>query len=79
MITIEKNIPVPAKTLDSRTKYPFKMLDVGDSFHVSNSDGVEISHLVGRMRTNAANAARRLGYKFVIAIDGNGVRVWRSE
>lgn len=79
MITIEKHIPVPTKTLDTRTKYPFAMMDVGDSFFVERPEGTDLKQLINRMRLNSGNAARRLNYKFVIAVDGDGVRVWRSE
>lgn len=79
MITIEKNIPVPARSHDSRMKYPFHQMDVGDSFVVRASEDVGIDLLTKRMRTTMGAAARRMGRKFVLAIEGDSVRVWRAE
>lgn len=79
MIAIEKNIPVPARTHDSRMKYPFHQMEVGDSFAVPCFEGVDIELLTKRMRTTMGAAARRLERKFVMAVEGQGVRVWRAE
>lgn len=79
MITIEKHVPIPARNHDSRMKYPFHMMDVGDSFAVACAEGVAIDLLTKRMRTTMGAAARRLNRKFVLAIEGNGIRVWRAE
>lgn len=79
MITIEKHVPIPARNHDSRMKYPFHMMDVGDSFAVQASEGVDLELLTKRMRTTMGAAARRLNRKFVLAIEGQGIRVWRAE
>jgi len=80
-IAIEKNIPVPARTHDSRVKYPFHAMEVGDSFAVP-AVGIDVELLTKRMRTTMGAAARRLSRKFVLAVEstaeGQGIRVWRA-
>lgn len=79
MIAIEKHIPIPARSHDSRMKYPFHQMEVGDSFSVSNTEGLDSVLLTKRMRTTMGAAARRLNRKFVLAVEGAGIRVWRTE
>ena len=66
-ITIEKNIPMPARTRTS--KYPFDKLTVGDSFFVQAKKGT--------LAAAANSAAKRLGWKFSVRVVEGGVRVWR--
>ena len=68
MLEIEKNLPPPAE----RVKYPFKQMDVGDSFHV---EGVNMQVMLN------ANykAGKQLGMKFIARKDDNGIRVWRTK
>jgi hypothetical protein len=52
--------------------YPYKDMDVGDSFFIPN----------GKLGTiNAANyrAYKRLGRKFAARTIDGGIRVWRTE
>ena len=67
-IKIEKNIPIPKP----RNKYPFALMDVGDSFFVP---GKTASHLSGSI----GNAMRITSGKFVTRNIDGGVRVWRVE
>jgi len=68
MIEIEKNLPLPEERI--RNVYPFKQMDVGDSFHV---EGVSMQIVLN------ANyrAGKQLGMKFIARKDETGVRVWR--
>lgn len=67
---IDKNVPMPAPY--SRTKYPFRLMEIGDSFVIP--DGVARQYI----SSYAANAGKRLGRKFSVrkAADGS-VRCWR--
>lgn len=71
MIEIEKGVPVPTEEgkRAKRSKYPFAMMEVGDSFEVVNAPK---SFLV----TVHVNG-KRLGYKFTTRKTENGRRVWR--
>ena len=65
---IEKNIPAPK----SRSKYPFREMEVGNSFWSDNAN----------IRSIATRAGKRLGYAFSTRAELNGdvkgFRVWRT-
>lgn len=66
MYKIEKNIPLPEKK-----QYPFKELEVGESFFVEGNT-------LGKMRNAASYHSRMLSPKFFVAAwMDNGTRVWR--
>lgn len=70
MIQIEKNIPLPPEK--KRNTYPYKSMDIGESFLVTE----------GKMQIvcNANyRASKAMGMKFIARKEGNGVRVWRIE
>lgn len=69
-IKIEKGVPVPSPPM--RAKYPFKDMEVGDSFFVS-------SEYIDKVRSSAASYARAHGMKFTTRQEGDGLRVWRVE
>lgn len=70
-IQIEQNVPVPPRTNMKASKYPWGLMDEGDSFSV---DGKSVSS----MRTTASAAGKRLGMKFIVRAEGeDSVRVWR--
>lgn len=69
---IEKNIPVPEK---EGPKYPFKQMEVGDSFFVE-CQGFDAYRKIA----NAANSFQRrcdMPIKFTVRMLTEGVRVWR--
>lgn len=70
MIQIDKNIPLPNKARKSNPKYPWKEMQVGDSFLAK---GVKISAIVG----GAWLVGKRLNFKFSCRTVDGGVRVWR--
>ena len=77
MFEVERNIPVPDEYGGGRAgKYPWRGMDVGDSFHVPSA-GLDRSLLQTRMSARAVNTGNRLGTKYTVRIDGDGVRVWR--
>ena len=77
MYTIDKNVPAPAVvSLGAPAKYPWRAMDVGDSFFVPGNKA-------SAMTSAAAMTARRLGCKYTtrtVTENGvKGVRVWRVE
>lgn len=63
-IKIDIGVPLP----DVRIRYPWKQLNIGDSFFV---------HSKTDMNAAASQASKRLGMRFTCrAVDG-GIRVWR--
>jgi hypothetical protein len=73
MIEIDKGIPMPA--LGSAKKYPFKDMEVGDSFFVEeNEKNGDINAIQKRLSVSAYGYRPR---KFsALKVEG-GVRVWR--
>jgi hypothetical protein len=70
-IKVEKAIPIP----QDRNKYPFKTMEVGDSFFVpANGEALQ------RVQNRVSNSWKRHASKRFLSrqIDG-GVRVWRIE
>lgn len=66
MFEIEKGVPIPA----SRSfKYPFKNMEVGDSFFCQHQG----------VRSSAMHFGRRHKTKYKSIVEGNGYRVWRIE
>ncbi len=67
---IDKDVPLPAKaTVGRKSKYPFDLMEVGDSFFVPGKV---------RMASTVGQASRRLGRRFVWNEETSGVRVWRA-
>ena len=72
MIDVEKNIPLPPPARGNGEKYPWRSMNVGDSFFIPGAS----SRKTGA-HTNAAG--KRTGFKFTSrAVDG-GVRIWRVK
>ena len=63
---IEKNVPFPNLT------YPFKQMEVGDSFFVPEEK-------VKSMWQSLWNNRLKLGFSFVTRKEKGGVRVWRTK
>lgn len=72
MYQIEKNVALPAlHGAPNRSKYPFREMDVGDSFAAPDEDKE-------RLRCAASSAGIRLGRKFSIRKQDDGsLRCWR--
>lgn len=68
MIQVENNVPIPK----GRTTniYPYKAMDVGDSFFIDDTDMQVVLNANWR-------ASKRLNMKFTARKEGAGVRVWR--
>ena len=75
---IEKNIAVPPMpNRGPYNIYPWKEMEVGDSFLLVPKDGESLRGLMRRINPQALNAKKRLGRTFTCRTVENGVRVWR--
>lgn len=74
MIEIDKNVPLPQSTRRGSSRYPWALLEVGDSFLVV---GVGAKS----MPSQATIQGRLLGRKFSTSArnQNGGIRVWRIE
>ena len=72
-ITIEQNVPIPARKHGRPSMYPFAGLGVGDSFFV---DGGVARNLYGHISHMKRKFPDRV---FAIRKVEGGVRVWRTE
>jgi len=75
MFEIKKDVPIPAVRMPGGrgVKYPFRSMEVGDSFHadVSAAEAKKIQY--------AATAySRRNGVKFTTRRSDTGVGIWRT-
>jgi len=71
-VTVEKGIPIPNfRTAPRQGKYPWRTMEVGDSFYVENTTSE-------RFGPQAREAGIRTGRSFTIRKFENGVRVWRT-
>lgn len=69
-VKIEKGVPAPRYR--GRYKYPWEVLEVGDSFLVGEG-------LYGTVMAGAQYQGKKLGKRFVVRKVEDGVRVWRVE
>lgn len=85
MIEIDKSVPIPEvtpKTSRVEARYPWKQMEVGDSFLVptdgKNGDKPDI--LVKQFQSRCSGIGKAYGMKFRVAMDDAGkVRCWRVE
>jgi hypothetical protein len=68
---IESGIPIPKN--QSKSKYPFSQMNVGDSIFFSGADS-QSSPV-----KSAKSYFKRKGQKCLIKREGDGMRVWRTE
>ena len=68
-IAIESNVPLPRER--KRNVYPYKQMDIGDSFFI---DDIAINIVCN----NIYRVGKHTGMKFTARREGNGVRVWRT-
>ena len=88
-IKIDKNVKMP-ESFDKRCKYPWRLMEVGDSFYVPKLDyedeaTTELGRIVAQRRLIASIRSvinyqyKKYTKRFVCCRDGYGVRVWRTE
>ena len=74
VIKIDKGIPLPSNAVHWKTKYPMKLMDVGDSFLVHSPHGAQIA-TTGSFRYKP----RRFIARRVPDPSGTTYRIWRIE
>lgn len=73
MITIDKNVPMPARRGDRPIKYPFVGMKIGDSFFASNVTASALTNAAQHYRPKKFIARSQLE-------DGKtGARCWRMK
>ena len=76
MIKIEKGVPVP-KNITRKAKYPFREMEVGDSFFIT--DKVDAERTRKKVSAAATMFCQNKDYKFKTQTFDSGVRIWRVE
>lgn len=66
-VELEKGVPLPV----ARQKYPYKEMEVGDSFFVNGGGIQNVCNQNYRM-------GKKLGMSFIARKENGGVRVWRT-
>lgn len=81
MAEIEKGIPVPAPHCGRPRKYPWRDIEVGESFFIpcdkESRNRVQCS-MLGMCRRSRANG-KRFTTRSVVEQGKSGIRVWRIE
>lgn len=73
MYEIEKSIPIPEIVMGRKHVYPVNLMEVGDSFFISDGSNMN------SMRASIRTAARRVGIKVTTRKVEGGHRCWRFE
>ena len=71
---IEKNIPIP-----QRRVYPFKKMEIGDSFFIPLPEGRNVQYLQSNLTWSARMKRIRVTTRRTEENGVFGVRVWRIE
>lgn len=73
MIPIDKNIPLPAVRVSPDAVYPFRIMEVGDSFFLAKRKSLDVDGWNDRL-------APKVFVSDVVTEAGvSGVRVWRVQ
>ena len=71
LYTIEKGIPIPQRKIDA--KYPFREMQVGDSFFTSGTPASYFSLHIRLLRP------KKFSCRTVVENGVKGLRIWRIE
>jgi hypothetical protein len=77
MIKVDKGIPIPEVKSQPRsrkpraTKYPWHLMEVGDSFLIENTKASIYSQV--------SEASKRNGRRYITKLTTKGIRVWRIK
>ena len=69
-ITFDKAVPLPEEK--KRNTYPYKHMDIGDSFFIGDAK-------MNIVCNNNYRVSKSTGMKFTARREGDGVRVWRTQ
>ena len=72
---IEKNVPLAKKCSGRKAKYPWRDLEIGDSFFVPNPPKDHTGSIINM----AGPTSTRLKKKFVQRKENGVIRIWRIE
>jgi hypothetical protein len=75
-VKIDKGLPIPDRTKETASKYPWRAMEVGDSFLVAQEPG-EAIHMARDRANKITQYAKRTGRTFCTRKVEGGVRVWR--
>lgn len=70
MVRIERNVPM--EPAHNKAKYPFRQLEIGESFFIPDTTQANIATMAWRW-------SKKLGRKYETRKRPGGVRVWRTE
>ena len=81
MFEIENNVPLPPLRYgNNHSKYPWREMKVGDSFHVPpRRPDQSAAQVQAAMAATASGAGKRLKARYTVRQEGDGVRIWRVE
>lgn len=80
-IQIEKNVPIPKAGAGRKPKYPFEKMEVGDSFFAK----VNGHKSAFTLQNSLLGVGRKFlkenkkGWVLQSAVEGDGVRIWRTK
>lgn len=74
-IKIEKGIPIPEGRLGATVKYPYKDMEVGDSFYIADYRKGRSSEAAMRQFIKL----NKLNWKIRTKREDTGLRIWRAE
>lgn len=74
---VESGIPMPSRKAHN-AKFPFKEMQVGDSFLVP-FDGEDEGTVRSRIASNCTHQKRRIGRQYATRKVDGGIRVWRVK
>jgi len=79
-ITIDKDIPIPQNitSRQGRTKYPFRIMEVGDSFLIP-CDKKDRKRVTSTISSTIARFKLELKHEYTRACVDGGVRIWRVK
>lgn len=82
-IKVDQNVPVPPDVQyggERRSKYPFRIMDVGDSFFIPNLSDVKIKSMHRTVSSwNRRKESKQHGKRWACRQVRGGVRVWRIQ
>lgn len=77
---LEKGVAIPEPTRNTHTKYPFKVMEVGESFLTPFEDGVNRSLMQKRIYAAVSWANKHYAPRsYITRTVDDGMRVWRVE
>lgn len=83
--TIDKNIPLPTDMRSRESKYPWSIMEVGDSIFIPLEEGDDGKRMKNRIAQSCRNFGKkqdpqwRYALRYRLEDEISGVRVWRSE